>query len=458
LIPVSPSGSALQRLSTYEPAPSMVSSESRSTQSSPPHPPSEPAPPIETIPDIPDYNSKSSRQAVPPVPQLPKKSKLSMLASTRASTSITRSESTRSSNTDMSGSVKTYPALRPSSQSGRSLTSLASSSNPAPPSSTSSHVRRAIQTALDLEAVDRGTTPRPSQALSHTSTLSDRSKTPTPSRPAAPTPSKTAEMPSSSESPPTARPPSKLALLAQAKAEAYKGPWMPKPKSPKVALPRSDRLLLGEHTEYLTPIANGSSVTTAITTSYQTLYSLTDPSRPPTIPAQYVVPLPSPDDIGHSFSPNESKRSKLAMKIKKAHEKHHSEPTPIEAHVSPSVPPLFLPKPTRTRASPSAFASLLFDDLLTYSEVKDRSRDARRKSKGKNKEKASKAFGDPGSPISDEAEGKPKHAFGFDVPSPDDIVFNARRGTTLAQPQNTPSTSSTPRSSALAGKPSTSRA
>ncbi|KAF7355041.1 HBS1-like protein [Mycena sanguinolenta] len=345
LIPVSPSGSALHRLSFYEPAPSMPPSETGSSESYlSPKAPSEPVPPLDTIPDIPDLNSKSSRQITQkPTSQTGKKSKLAMLATSRATTSSTRSESSRSTGTDVIGSVKTYPGLRPTSQSIRPPSSIASTS---PPSSTSSHVRRAIQTALEMEAGDRSPASQGD---------SDGSRTPTPTlhRPSAPTPSKLPQMPTPSSSPPTTRQPSKLALLAQANKAA---------RSAKPVLPLSGTppQLPPEHTEYLTPISNGPTVTTAITTSYQSFYSLTNPDRPSASTEPFVVPLSTSPSAGPSA---EVKKSKLAMKIKKAQEKQQPPPVAPEAPPPPPIPPIFLPKPTRTRAAPSAFASLLVDDV-----------------------------------------------------------------------------------------------
>lgn len=434
-IPVSPSGSALQRLSHYEPAPSMTPSESRSAQSTPPHPPSEPVPPIDEIPDIPDYNSKSSKNIIPQPKKPPQKSKLSILASSRASSITTRSQSSRTSDTGSTLGVKTYRKLRPSAESMRP-----------PSSSVGSTVRRAVQTALDLEAKDRAATPRAIQTQLPPEN-SDSPNTSVPSvtnRELSPPP----EVPSPPKSLPAVRQPSKLASLAQAKVEALKGARIPKPKSNIVLAPRGRPILEPEHTEYLTPIANGSSVTTAITTSYQTIYTLTDPSRPPVIGPQYVAPLVLPHNLS---PPNEPRKSKLALKSRKAHEKPDPKPAAIE-DAPPVTPPMFLAKATRTRASPSAFASLLVDESLTHHGFKD---------KGKGKEK------DPGSPVLDEdkhrsqghthsrsSNGRMPQLFAFDSPSPDDMVLNARRGTSLAQHRTSSSISSATRSPALAGKTS----
>lgn len=254
-----------------------------------------------------------------------------------------------------------------------------------------------------------------------------------------PTPIKTVTLPAVQRTPKPAPPegqavrqPSKLALLAQAKADASKAPKIPKPK-----------------TEYLTPIANGSSVTTAITTSYQSLYSLTDPTRSPIVPKQYVVPLGAVPPA----SP-EVKKSKLAMKVKKANERQTLEPE--EEVVYSPVSPMFHPKPTHARASPSAFASLLVDNTLTTAEDKGEDKATRRLAREqRHKERLAKglAKSEDSSGLSAESRTrKQKHAmvpptfpppmgFAFDGPSPDDIVLNARRGTSLGQRKNPPSTS-----------------
>lgn len=422
LIPVSPSGSAVHRLSFYEPAPSMPPSEADSYEAyTPPRAPSEPVPPLDTIPDIPDLNSKSSRHVTSNASQPAKKSKLAMLANSRATTSSTRSESSRSSGTDVIGSVKTYPDLRPSSQSVPYQSSVASTERP---SSTTSHVRRAIQTALELEAGDRNF------SFQGERTSGTRTPTPTLNRPAAPTPSKVPEMPSSSGSPPATRQPSKLALLAQAN-KAARGA---RPGMPVLPTRTGHPHLPEEHTEYLTPIANGSTVTTAITTSYQSLYSLTDPGRAPKTMAPFVVPLSPPTPVSN---PTDAKKSKLAMKIKKAQEKHQPRPA-APAVAPPMIPPMFLPKPTRTRAPPSAFASLLVDDALSLDvQNTDVQHLAKKKLKEKDLDEKSRhrSRRHPSTKVPDFSAPR---AFAFDGPSPDDIVLNARRDTSLAQTRKAP--------------------
>jgi hypothetical protein len=202
----------------------------------------------------------------------------------------------------------------------------------------------------------------------------------------------------------------------------------------------SRKELPDSHTEYFTPIANGSTATTAITTSYQSLHSLKSPRT--VIPALPPAPIDSPQASNNSLSPIEPKRSKLALKSRRAHEKPAYESTADEDFhnfgFTPPLSPMFLPKTTRSRALPSAFASLLVDDRLTSygSEGK-----GTHKHKGKRREdvKPSSTV----SSLSDQVE-TPKHRpqssspvsperFAFDVPSPDDVVLNARRGTSLAQ-------------------------
>ncbi|KAH9482959.1 hypothetical protein JR316_0005059 [Psilocybe cubensis] len=453
----SPSGSAIQRLSIYDPPPS------NSSTISPPDPLNPPTSSdqisLKDIPSIPDLTSKSSEhiQVQPPTPSqsLPSttgkaQSKLSKLASSRASTISSRSESSRSSGTSVMGSIKTYPALRPSALSERPPSSVASSKELPPlPShissssdssihdSTSSIVRRAIQTAIKLEAVDKEHTPRASRPQSPVADGdSTRSKTPTPrdSNPAA----ASSLLKTSS---PSARPLSKLALLAQKKSETASSKSFPydNTSASSPSRPLSKLAMLAQQTvdasrvpklpktttEYLTPIANGSSVTTAITTSYQSLYSLTDPSKSNVIPKLDIVPIQSP--ISVVGSPSDIKPSKLALKIKRAGEKTPiNSGFPSEDDGAPPISPIFLPGTTRARASPSAFASVLIHD---ESNSKDRGKDKEARRKNKDKERHGKP-----------PKTSPKHAsqtasqtskvFAFDGPSPDDIVFNARKKAT----------------------------
>lgn len=419
------------------------------------------------LPEIPDLGSKSSSRIMlddtAPSISLPKKSqsKLSKLATSKASSINSMSESSRSSGTSVTDSVKTYPALRPSAQSERPLSSIVSKELPGTPklssgsnlSSTSSIVRRAIQTAIEFESMGHETDNRPLPSRSpEASDRSDRSRTPTPgqnikymqpsasnktdppfqpralsklamlAQQKADAASRSLSSPDiSSPSVTTSRPLSKLAMLAQQKVDATRAPKLPKTT-----------------TEYLTPIANGTSVTTAITTSYQSLYSLTDPSRPSVIPKLEVVPL--------QFLPGPStnqKASKLALKIKRVGEKVNQT---SEEVTTPVISPIFQPSPTRARASPSAFASVLIHTHGVSPQAK-----AKEKRPKHSKEHKHKNL--PGTDYSSSSmDNKPpsglntstgvslksvSNQFAFDDPSPDDIVLDARKRSTLGSKPST---------------------
>ena len=468
--PSSPSGSAMQRLSTYDPPPSNSSTITPNDPSS--------SDPIHSMPK--EASDQASFRASEPEHTHVSKagSKLSKLASSRASSVSSRSESSRSSGTFVTGSIKTFPALRPSAQSERPPSSVASSKElPLVPSSStsissapSSIIQRAIQTALELEAVDREATPKSSQPPLE---YADRSETPTSNYPELPNITPSPEIPPLS---PT-RPLSKLALLAQQKAEGGSRPstlqrLSTPPQSPPSSRPFSKLAMLAQQkvdatrvpklpktsTEYLTPIANGPSVTTAITTSYQSLYSLTDPSRSNVIPKLDVVPLHLSVEAP---SPTDHRPSKLAMKIKKrAGDKSGtvSELSPEE----PIMPPpssLFQSKSTQARASPSAFASVLVLDNLHNHQDKNMTKDDLGDHKHrKEKVPARKIIRDGSTSNHSYHSQKPKHInslshdptpFAFNVPSPDDIVFNARKGSAFKDVA-----SASPKPTAGAGKSS----
>lgn len=422
-----------------------------------PRAPSVSVPPVDTIPDIPDSSSKAGDTPPPPPekdfhprPQPPKRSKLATLASSRAST-ISSSRSSALETT----SILTYPALRPSTESRLSYASRATTAKPPlsetseksltegilassekssssikPPSTTtssmSSHVRRAIRTAMELEGHGHETTSEAQgKDLSETSSISTV-------KPAEPVPNGISDSPVIPGEPSTkSRPQSKLAKLAQAKANASV-PLIPKsvPSSVPAHLPKP-------HTEYLTPIANGATATTAITTSYQTLRSLSTSHGPPPVS---LVQMPA----------SEARQSKLAQKVKRGKNKpsSHSSATDDEG-TSPSPSPLFRSKSSRSRASPSAFASLLLSDPLTSPEAKDkhsktprygreelnlvdvyqtscsRSRSTLDLDPNRRSQRSRTKLDSPDLSV--------RSAFAFDVPSPDDVVFNARRGTSLVQ-------------------------
>lgn len=228
-----------------------------------------------------------------------------------------------------------------------------------------------------------------------------------------------------------ARPQSKLAKLAQAKANSHALPRVPVP--PPKELPKP-------HTEYLTPIANGATATTAITTSYQSLQSL---STTQALEGHPLVQMPS----------TEGRSSKLALKVKKAQAKSPPRSSATDDECSlPSPPPFFMPCPAHSRALPSAFASLLLNDPLTSSEDKDKdikspkygreelnlvdmyqaSLSRSKSTLGHDLEQHKRSGVKP--PTSPDLSVR-SASFAFDVPSPDDIIFNARRGTALAQRQ-----------------------
>lgn len=443
-------------------------------------------PDYSTVPSIRMSSATATHESDPaimdkPLPDRPpsitsKKSKLASLASSRLSIGgSSLPDSSRDDGTSLSGSVKTFPALRPSPHSDLAPSTIP----PSPPSkdyvasSASSvassdrfsqgtgvsemtvQVQKAIQAALQLEAMDQSTTPPekpkltlaqpqsppPAKGVSLRSLQSMRS-TPQQSPKIAPqiqrfasegfqprslTPkvvSSPAAMPrpqSPSPSPdPTAevlkdevgsgRPKSKLALLAQQKVSANKAPKLPAPK-----------------TEYLVPTANGGTATTAITTSYQSLFTLTDPKRPAFIPKLDVTPLPN------AAVTQPKKASKLAMKVKKAGEKPQVR-TPVEEPEQPTTTPLspIFQSTSRSRASPSAFASVLVRDDLMLFKSSRRSKSERRSGTESFQSKPSSRIRQSETIVSSLT---PPSSFAFDSPSPDDIVFNARRGTALAQPK-----------------------
>ncbi|KAL1732736.1 hypothetical protein EV714DRAFT_270366 [Schizophyllum commune] len=541
-IPVSPSGSALHRLSFYEPAPSMHSSV---TASPPPRPPSVDVPPMDSMPDIPDIMSRSSRPAEhngrqppsiasrlhpssasaphkapspapPKTPSVasqapssatsstaPKKSKLSQLASSRASSSARSavsavsagarsvgarsgvSEGARSAASEarsavsarssvssnvagetLDGSVRTYPALRPTSSSLRSPTTSTAGRTPEPSeapgspapthTSMSSHVRKAIEAAMAQEEHDdqkswsspkspgresSRSTPKPPSSIHSDATA----RTPTP---------KAHDAVVATEQ----KQPSKLALLA--KAKAAKGSSIL-----NAPVARKAPALPDEHTEYLTPIANGPTVTTAITTSYQSLYSLASPDRVRMGKTPYVAPLPSPGQAPRPLfgSDKPEKKSKLALKAKKAAQERRPQieaappqlQSPLDDEPMLMRPPIFGSPKEGSRASPSTFGSLLVDP----EEAKRR----KRKEDKKRAEGTASPFSDEDSSASKEKHRRkskkhtppvptfsPPLGFSFDSPSPDDVVMSARKHTGYAKRQSSSVATSSPLSTSTA--------
>lgn len=387
---------------------------------------------------------KSSSISIPraATPQKPK-SKLSALASSRASSVSSASTHSKSYSVGSSSNV-TYPPLRPSSESVLSFNSEAPSTVTGS-SSLSSHVRRAIGAALELEKLDA--TQEDSKPPSE---VADAQRIPMPGTPVPPasaspapafpepqlaSPPQAISAPGVSTSPvPLTSPPrpasvassgkqpSKLALLAQAKAQSQSSHWTPKPK--KFSIPTPGLSLHKSHTEYLTPIANGPTATTAITTSYQSLGNLAKmPRLPPSYPPAAQVTSPT--------SPGAKKPSKLAMKSRKQQQAVEPEPEPEQEPLA--VDPIFVAASPRSRASPSAFASLLVDNMtLQDKDYKRRYRKEGKHSKKRSEGSSRHGYDIPPAPLS------PLQGFAFDIPSPDDTVFQARRGTSLA-PRSTAS-------------------
>jgi hypothetical protein len=298
-----------------------------------------------------------------------KKSKLTLLASSRAST-VMRSSAAL---TSRSSEPATFPELRPAAESERGISS-STASGVTPPassprrvptapasssSSTSSHVRRAIGVALNQEyhdqvanAQDGGssqnryqdqpTSPKGSHSVasapSESGSTTPKARQPAPLPPYSP---RSAQSPEDVAEVPNER---RLSKLAE-KAQASQGQWMPKKGKQLTRSQVPPGLLLPEpRTEFMTPTANGPTATVAITTSYQSLYSLATSSR---------------------------RETKLAMKMKKANERSEHESRPEEPGPVPTSP-LFLPQTSDNRASPSAFASLLIDHPLNPAKGRQR--------------------------------------------------------------------------------------
>jgi hypothetical protein len=307
---------------------------------------------------------------------LPRKSKLSALASSRVASSkaSTISQSSRmSSSTLATSSVRTYPVLRPSSQSELSLVAEENGS-----SANSSVIRQAIQTALNQEAADRSalSPQKQDKEVQHDSTVASSPRSKSTAKLASHVKERSPTMfytaPEASAASSSERLTSKLAKLAQEKSKQG-GPGVLKLTAARSPSPST--LLRTSHTEYLTPIANGPTATTAITTSYQTLGSLRSPSQsalPPSFP-------PIGNNPSSPSSP-EPRQSKLAMKAKKSHPKRNSSTEDDQAHLPVPVHAMFKPEGNRSRASPSTFASILLGGVpLTSDEDKGHRKERRDK-------------------------------------------------------------------------------
>ncbi|KAH6915183.1 hypothetical protein BKA70DRAFT_568527 [Coprinopsis sp. MPI-PUGE-AT-0042] len=417
-IPPSPSPSAAQRLSQYDKPPSAPRSASASNEEQPRDSVTS-IPPITIVAESVSTTSHGSNKPLPPKP-----SKLSMLASSRASSKTLsnvseRTQSSQSSGTTVTGSVKTFPHLRPSSVS-EVVSSTAAPSfishdfknlPPRPRDSTvlssvdtqaSLAVAEALAAALKLEGIDNNDTSGAETPKARpASPTKVRSPSPTKRSVVSPPPSAKSPVPAASDtgssktatSAKTAKPLSKLALLAQQKVEG-RGPKLPKTT-----------------TEYLTPIANGSSVTTAITTSYQSLYSLTDPTKSNVIPRLDLVPLQFSSSPSPSATPTSGKMSKLALKAKQRQERSPATTEIFEEEYTLATPPIFT------------------DSIPQFHEGKRSSkRSSRTGTTGESRSSSRKKHVLPPSSLHNSTT-----AFPFDSPSPDDIVLKARKGTNLSR-------------------------
>jgi len=110
------------------------------------------------------------------------------------------------------------------------------------------------------------------------------------------------------------------------------------------------------------------------------------------------------------------------MKIRQAQQQREIPEADVIEDMRDPVKPLFLPT-GEPNAKPSPFASVLLDEDDS-GKKSSRKKDGSRKSRRDDKEvPIMKTAGHVTNPP----------AFAFDVPSPDDIVFSARKGTSLSQ-------------------------
>ena len=396
-------------------------------------------------PDHDQYNDRSPSPAatestIPPPPieksiaGTPKKSKLAELAESRSTLSLASAQSfhtmsSRSFAVD-SASILTYPILRPSQASRLSLSSAYAPSETS--TSDSSYVRRAVDAALEQERLDQ-LKPKTEDNPGHLSSGStdDGSSTAT-------------ETPRPVSQQRGTRGTSKLAQLAQLKTKQPTDTIVSWVKPPSATTRRSRLLETQEHstrTKFVTPIANGPTATTAITTSYQSLGNLMPrgvsglpPSFPPPTDESRSTPSPvstrsarpkssssqKPPPLKPASSPTHSRSSKLSIKAKQAQQQREIPEADVIEDMRDPVKPIFLPT-GESNAKPSPFASVLLDEA-------EPGKKSRRRNDGTRRSNSSEAV--PVIRTAGHVANLPP--FAFDVPSPDDVVFNARRGTSLS--------------------------
>lgn len=386
---LSPSSPSVRSEESSSRGPSIVSARSQQTQTAP------------SVPSKPASVQGSERP----------RSKLASLASSRAHTQSPKTRSEATGSFDDSGSAATFPVLRPSQGSFAST----------PTSLPTSVVQHQVEQAAAL-SLPSPLSPELERARTKMSRATRESVTsPNVDRPAAPIPSHSQ---SSNADAPTARPTSKLALLAQSKSADIP----PKVKRPKVMGPPYAQ------TQYLTPTSNSSAMTTAITTYMQTPDTMLKMSRTD-LPPSYPPVKPSGNLVSGGGGPG--KLSKLAIKAK------HTQRRPI-ADVEPTdgdspdigalpVDPIYGVRGAVT-ASPSTFADLLVNRDPERSEAAMKAEELERRSDEKRRRKHRRDALLPSHLLSS-ASSADAQGFAFDVPSPDDVVLNARRGTSLSSAQ-----------------------
>ncbi|KAH9850047.1 hypothetical protein C2E23DRAFT_905383 [Lenzites betulinus] len=400
-VAVSPSPSALQRLS-YQDSVGTVTPASRHTPSSsstdtiPAPSASGAVPTLENLPDIPDMKSKSSLQRPIEPSQTSllskksqkttetagseKKSKLSALASSRSSArSSVSSVSAQSYNTETASDV-TYPALRPSAASMASLRQEKRlPSRPSTISERSEHserselsesnassflsrvVKEAVQSAVALEALGNDAprismkepttlsipTTRPLSSLSTTSTtpstpkpisLKRFSQAPLPPSPGPESPPSGSPVPQAISPSTSPNQPRHLSKLARlAQAKAQEQSQAIKLNTQPMSHP--SLILPRSHTEYLIPTANGPTATTAITTSYQSLGSLLTKDQSKLPPSTQYPSSSSPTRAQTSpRSPGRKEPKQSKLAMKSKSARSKPEPEPdFQPMISPIV-------------------------------------------------------------------------------------------------------------------------
>ena len=348
--------------------------------------------------------AQPTSQAIPPhstnsdadLTDSPRRSKLASLASSRALASRDKTL-THTSSFVSTGSTVTYPILRPTSLSIYDTQSSDASSLPlSPDSAANPEISEMSRTpASEYKPLVRSLAPTPSQAKSapDVSTLQPQ----------------VAKAPSS-------KGPSKLSLLAKSKVTES----LSKARPPKVLSPPY------AHTKYLSPTSNGSAMTTAITTYIQTpdnMLSLAKARLPPSYP---------PEQVG--------KQSKLSLKAKSSQKRSGLSSGPrSEISEEPRVitlEPIYERK-QRSSATPSPFASLLADNQ--YNKLrKTASNESNEEERKRRKQRKNALL--PAHLLSPSTS-TGSMGFAFDVPSPDDVVINARKGTSLGSTQRSPTQS-----------------